>query len=321
MSRKEEFINDILEMIEFEDGMQNGEPDEIIYIIDDIIIYGDFYDGIRNADHNVLLFDGITWEDVIGWGTVVVPETKTYISDAIIENLENIGFSNLPTNNNHIIKTNTKNLYLNNFDEMKSFFNQDVESARIPIIYENDGDSAKAFSIKEEDFEDYINVLKDSKIIVNSLSKEQIKVTDFPKDELFNSIESLNLSIEIAEVLRNLSFEDSITESGELFSAMINHSDDSLTIIFDNLELDELQQSSYRVHDKLHSDSDYMFVDNWIPFSPQSKILNTITNRLATVQNEKIESKSLSLNDRLDQLEEKTTNSIEKSSFTIDKER
>lgn len=116
MSRREEFIEDLKEMIEYEDGMSMGDIDEIIYIIDDLIIYGDFYSGSRSADHAVLLFDDMTWEDLINWGTVVVPENKTYISNQINIELNSNGFSNLPIDDNHIIKkraTKAEHLSLN----------------------------------------------------------------------------------------------------------------------------------------------------------------------------------------------------------------
>lgn len=101
-----------------EELQHDGNLEHAIYMIDDIIIGGDFYDGVRCNDHNALLeidyrtneryitLNGerftITWEDILSYGTVLVPETETYISDTTIQALEEIGYSRLPLNDNHI---------------------------------------------------------------------------------------------------------------------------------------------------------------------------------------------------------------------------
>lgn len=106
------------EMSENEEMHHDDNLKHAIYMIDNIIIGGDFYDGVRCNDHNCLLeinysnnsrhitLNGeryaITWEDVLIWGHVLVPETKTYTSDFNINELDKIGYDRLPLNNNHI---------------------------------------------------------------------------------------------------------------------------------------------------------------------------------------------------------------------------
>lgn len=101
-----------------EELQHDGNLKHAIYIIDDVIIGGDFYDGVRCNDHNTLLeidystyeryitVNGerlaITWEDVLSYGVVLVPEEKTYISDTSIHKLDKLDYTRLPLNNNHI---------------------------------------------------------------------------------------------------------------------------------------------------------------------------------------------------------------------------
>lgn len=94
----------ILEMLEEDPLMKYGEDDEVIYEIDDIKVYGGFSYGIRSIDHNVLKDKYIDWEEILSFGTVVVPEDQTYISNEKIDHYENLGFNQLPLDNNHIIK-------------------------------------------------------------------------------------------------------------------------------------------------------------------------------------------------------------------------
>lgn len=57
---------------------------EAIYIIDDIMISGDFCDGIRGTDHNVLLNESFkTLEQISYYGIILVPETKTFFSNEL----------------------------------------------------------------------------------------------------------------------------------------------------------------------------------------------------------------------------------------------
>lgn len=102
MGARDKFKRELLEMLKEEEGMSVGREEEIIYQIDDIEVYGEFEMGYRGVDHNVLISDDVTWEELLTWGTVVVPETKTYISDNNVKRFEDIGYSRMPLNNNHI---------------------------------------------------------------------------------------------------------------------------------------------------------------------------------------------------------------------------
>lgn len=83
--------------------MMYGEPEEIIYEIDDIKVYGGFEYGIRGVDHNVLIDDKITWEKLLEYGTVIVPETKSYISNTNIKHYDDMDYNRLSLDNNHIM--------------------------------------------------------------------------------------------------------------------------------------------------------------------------------------------------------------------------
>ncbi|MFW0731016.1 hypothetical protein [Enterococcus raffinosus] len=96
MVSREEYIEELKELLSDDPTMAEGREKEIIYKIDDINVYGGFEMGVRGTDHHCLLFDGVSW------GTVVVPETQSYISDHLVEQFENLGFKNLPTNDNHL---------------------------------------------------------------------------------------------------------------------------------------------------------------------------------------------------------------------------
>ena len=104
MNKKRElFKNHLLELLEEDETIRSGTLYQVIYEIDDIIIYGGFEAGYRGNDHNILLCEGISWYDIIKLGVVVVPETKSYISNEPIEKYEYIGYKNLPLDNNHIM--------------------------------------------------------------------------------------------------------------------------------------------------------------------------------------------------------------------------
>ena len=104
MDRRESYIEQLKEYIAEDEYLANGKgTEEIIYKIDDVNVYGGFYGGVRGYDHNELLLDNVTWKDIITWGTVAVPETKSYISDSIEPQFESIGYIRLPLDNNHIM--------------------------------------------------------------------------------------------------------------------------------------------------------------------------------------------------------------------------
>ena len=76
---------------------------ESIYIIDGVYIDGEYDCGYRGLDHNALIGGGYGWVELLSNGVVIVPETLSYISDEIIEQLDQIGYDRLPLNNNHIV--------------------------------------------------------------------------------------------------------------------------------------------------------------------------------------------------------------------------
>lgn len=113
---REAFKEELLELLEDDELMANGEADEVIYEIDDIKVYGGFECGSRGIDHNILINKDVDWEDIINWGTVVVPESMTYISDEPIEEYEDMGYENLPIDNNHIMGYKSNIAFDNDFD-------------------------------------------------------------------------------------------------------------------------------------------------------------------------------------------------------------
>lgn len=103
MSKRDKFKQELLELREDDEALAYGEEHEIIYLIDDIVIYGGFEGGMRGIDHNILLSNDVSWEDILQWGTVVVPETESYIGDSKVSRFEKIGYERLPLNRNHIV--------------------------------------------------------------------------------------------------------------------------------------------------------------------------------------------------------------------------
>lgn len=104
MMNKNLFKNKLVELIKDDEALSEGSSiNEAIYIIDDVIVYGGFEEGYRGTDHNVLKFTDVEWKDILNYGTLIVPETATYISDEINEDLELAGLTRLPLNDNHIV--------------------------------------------------------------------------------------------------------------------------------------------------------------------------------------------------------------------------
>ena len=101
----EAYIDELKTYLKDGEFSETDDLNETIYIIDNLKISGDFDMGVRGLDHNSLIFDNQKWEDILTWGTVVVPETQSYISDKPIQELETNGFHSVPLNDNHIIKT------------------------------------------------------------------------------------------------------------------------------------------------------------------------------------------------------------------------
>ena len=94
---KTEYKKALIELLEENEDLKDGNSlNEAIYIIDNIVIYGGFEYGSRGYDHNILLFKGVSWDDIINWGVLVVPETQYYFSDNKITKLSKLGYDNLP---------------------------------------------------------------------------------------------------------------------------------------------------------------------------------------------------------------------------------
>lgn len=104
MMNRDLFKNKLVELIKDDETLAEGNSiNEAIYIIDDVIVYGGFEEGYRGTDHNVLKSKDIEWEDILSYGTLIVPETATYIADQINEDLELAGLTRLPLNDNHVV--------------------------------------------------------------------------------------------------------------------------------------------------------------------------------------------------------------------------
>lgn len=103
MVSRGEFIEYLHELIADDPTMIRGSEEEIIYQIDDLTLYGGFEMGLRGVDHRDLRPEGATRENIFEWGTVVVPEARTYISNQSIEQFERMGFQKLPTDSNHLV--------------------------------------------------------------------------------------------------------------------------------------------------------------------------------------------------------------------------
>lgn len=101
---KEQYKNHLKQLLNDDPYMATGTGDtELIYIIDEIKVYGGFEYGSRGIDHWSLFCEGMTWEEVIEYGVIAVPETKSYISNTNVELFENIGYTKIPIDNNHFI--------------------------------------------------------------------------------------------------------------------------------------------------------------------------------------------------------------------------
>lgn len=100
---REKFKTKLRELLRDDESLSTGYDGEVIYKIDEIKIYGGFDLGLRGVDHNILLDREVTWDDIMAWGTVVVPESQTYISDSDVPEFEAMAYQRLPLNRNHII--------------------------------------------------------------------------------------------------------------------------------------------------------------------------------------------------------------------------
>ena len=100
---KQQYKELLIDMLKDTPELLSGYSEEIIYTIDGLNVYGAFVDGDRTVDHNILLFKGVTWHDILEYGCVVVPETAAYISEHPVELFDALGYERLPLNNNHIV--------------------------------------------------------------------------------------------------------------------------------------------------------------------------------------------------------------------------
>lgn len=108
--KRQKFKEDLKEILEEDETMAIGNPDELIYQIDDIKVYGGYMDGMRGVDHNVLKFEDVEWEEIMTWGTLVVPENKVYFSDTEIEELDSLGMQRQPLSENHKVNLSSSKL-------------------------------------------------------------------------------------------------------------------------------------------------------------------------------------------------------------------
>lgn len=97
-------INSLKEAVSDGDLSITLELNEAVFWHDEIgFISGEFDCGLRGMDHNGLVVDS-TYNiiDVMKAGVILVPEQQTYISDDIILEFEDQGYSRLPFNDNHV---------------------------------------------------------------------------------------------------------------------------------------------------------------------------------------------------------------------------
>ena len=104
--KREEYKQRLNELLEEDETLTHGSPDEILYMIDNMVIFGGNELGNRSVDHNILEFDDVSWEEILDWGILAVPETKTYISDTMVPFFEELDYKRLPKNENHILGGN-----------------------------------------------------------------------------------------------------------------------------------------------------------------------------------------------------------------------
>ena len=98
------YLDFLGEMIEDQEVNLTENVFEAIYYTEKYgFISGDFDLGLRGTDHYVLIDDRFSWLDVMNAGTLIVPESQTYISNENIDFLDEIGYEKMPFDNNHFI--------------------------------------------------------------------------------------------------------------------------------------------------------------------------------------------------------------------------
>lgn len=184
-------------------------------------------------------------------------------------------------------------IYLKSHDDVESFYIEETRNGDIPIVLGSDEDYFHIASIEKEDFNDYLDVLKSAKKELYQLNYPELEEKDFTEFEVKMSVESINTAIEIAEALQNQSRNGWIEQSDNAFNVMINSGDDGLTLLFDRLELEDLQEKSYQAHQTLHESTDYIFADSLNPFRPLD--LEALTSELEKTDNIPLDSNELIL--------------------------
>lgn len=82
------YLHELLQTCEIE---LTDNFNEAIFMIDDLMISGDFCDGIRGADHNILLNENFkTLEQISHYGIVLVPETQSFFSNELSKYINEI---------------------------------------------------------------------------------------------------------------------------------------------------------------------------------------------------------------------------------------
>lgn len=133
---RDEYIEQLQEVLSDDPLMASGHSDEIIYQIDDLTVYGGFEMGKRGADHGNLLVEGMSRRDLLIWGTVVVPETRTYISDKKIDQFEELGFQRMSLDNNHLVNDKEGNIETENTLQNNQLNNESQERSHSQMIEE-----------------------------------------------------------------------------------------------------------------------------------------------------------------------------------------
>lgn len=77
---------------------------EAIYVIDNKMVSGNFDSVGRTVDHKELLHGDCTWNELLHYGTVLVPECQTAIGTKEKKLCKMYGYKMLPVHkNNHIM--------------------------------------------------------------------------------------------------------------------------------------------------------------------------------------------------------------------------
>lgn len=77
---------------------------EAVYIIDDYMVSGNFDCWFRTVDHRDLLHGDCIWEELLHYGTILVPECRTAIGTKHRSICRMYGYKMLPVHHrNHIM--------------------------------------------------------------------------------------------------------------------------------------------------------------------------------------------------------------------------